>query len=554
MCYVAMEINQRPLLELRQLTLMHIPIFITEDVQGKFEDLIHQCLDGRCREIVCAVMSTCSWYTATQRERGEQACRNVVIVVYIGHDDQCISSANPHVQAGVIDQGWLHVVELSNFVHALMKGRTRYVEMLFCHQGALLLDSEPWQQLLQTSAAIPGLRDFTEACRGQAFRGLSKKKKKVGSLKVKETTTFAQLCESFRLLEHVENTLNHQPISWDPDKHNLCDVAKRGLDKLTQLVENPEASKQHIFLILQIWHHDIVQRVKGFKFTKPKHIEAAIGSWMMKTRLGGRPLSKLTCLADDYSRLVVFLSDIGGPVARKEPEQIVLVARAGSWMYGLSTPVSDFDYIIVYTERPEVLFSSCRKLPESVENRGPTKHFEYGAYEARLFAEMVLKGSVVILELLFVDGHDYESPAWKALAACKSWFLTERTKQQYLGLVKNNFNLIHTEKHGRGTAKDRKLFYQVFHKLHSLEYFLQELPPPVRCTGDIRDFILRVRTQPWEGDMSRENLYTLAKQKYDAVKQELVNRQKRLAENINFKLMSNWLLAVRDIPLDKEEC
>ena len=58
----------------------------------------------------------------------------------------------------------------------------------------------------------------------------------------------------------------------------------------------------------------------------------------------------------------------------------------------------------------------------------------------------------------------------------------------------------------------------------------------------------------YQGDMSRENLYTLAKQKYDAVKEELVNRQKRLAENINFKLMSNWLLAVRDIPLDKEEC
>ena len=46
LCYVAMEINQRPLLELRQLTLMHIPISITEDVRGKFEDLIHQCLDG----------------------------------------------------------------------------------------------------------------------------------------------------------------------------------------------------------------------------------------------------------------------------------------------------------------------------------------------------------------------------------------------------------------------------------------------------------------------------------------------------------------------------
>ena len=38
-------------------------------------------------------------------------------------------------------------------------------------------------------------------------------------------------------------------------------------------------------------------------------------------------------------------------------------------------------------------------MSESVESRGPAKTVEYGAYEARLFAEMIWKGSVVIAEV-----------------------------------------------------------------------------------------------------------------------------------------------------------
>lgn len=36
------------------------------------------------------------------------------------------------------------------------------------------------------------------------------------------------------------------------------------------------------------------------------------------------------------------------------PHQVIAVAEAGSHMYGLSTPTSDVDYIIVYKEPMEV--------------------------------------------------------------------------------------------------------------------------------------------------------------------------------------------------------
>ena len=36
------------------------------------------------------------------------------------------------------------------------------------------------------------------------------------------------------------------------------------------------------------------------------------------------------------------------------PENIVMVARAGSYIYNLSTPESDIDYIIIYKEATKV--------------------------------------------------------------------------------------------------------------------------------------------------------------------------------------------------------
>ena len=45
------------------------------------------------------------------------------------------------------------------------------------------------------------------------------------------------------------------------------------------------------------------------------------------------------------------------------------------------------------------LLSATKKLPECHESRGTEKTVEYGAYEARLLCEMLLKCSVVILEV-----------------------------------------------------------------------------------------------------------------------------------------------------------
>ena len=59
----------------------------------------------------------------------------------------------------------------------------------------------------------------------------------------------------------------------------------------------------------------------------------------------------------------------------------------------------------------QTVCGSCRRLTEVKEHRGPQVTVEYGAYEARILCEMLLKGSVVITEVSLFEsiGDDPES-------------------------------------------------------------------------------------------------------------------------------------------------
>jgi len=48
------------------------------------------------------------------------------------------------------------------------------------------------------------------------------------------------------------------------------------------------------------------------------------------------------------------------------PDNVIVLAEAGSKMYGLSTPTSDTDYIIVYRNRTEDIISTMSSLKVSL--------------------------------------------------------------------------------------------------------------------------------------------------------------------------------------------
>ena len=75
--------------------------------------------------------------------------------------------------------------------------------------------------------------------------------------------------------------------------------------------------------------------------------------------------------------------------------------------------------------------------------------------------------------------------------------MSEKVVLQYIGFIKTHMKLIESRKH-IGTPRERKLFYQIFHKLLSLESFVLGGPPKVTCKDNEREFILRIRKGPLE--------------------------------------------------------
>merc|ERR550532_3370575 len=128
---------------------------------------------------------------------------------------------------------------------------------------------------------------------------------------------------------------------------------------------------------------------------------------------------------------------------------------------------------------------------------------------------MLWKGSVVILELVFSDSLEYVSEAWQILYDNRKLFVTERAILQYFGLIKNNMVMIENQKH-MDTPREKKLFYQIFHKLLCIDQMIQGQVPTVKCTGEDKDFIMKVRRGPLEGELHRDKLYQLVKEKYNA--------------------------------------
>ncbi|KAL8563909.1 hypothetical protein ACOMHN_049565 [Nucella lapillus] len=96
--FVPLRISDKPLTELKQLLLMHTPSTVTDKARLQFSQLIQQALADGCKKILAAVVVTCPWYAATQKELGEQAKHNMLLVVVMNHDRQFFSPASLHAK------------------------------------------------------------------------------------------------------------------------------------------------------------------------------------------------------------------------------------------------------------------------------------------------------------------------------------------------------------------------------------------------------------------------------------------------------------------------
>ncbi len=51
-----------------------------------------------------------------------------------------------------------------------------------------------------------------------------------------------------------------------------------------------------------------------------------------------------------------------------------------------------------------------------------------------------------------------------------------------------------------------------------------------------------------QGDLSRDKLYNLAKERIDSLQSALTKRTKRLPENVDFRFLRKWIMDVRGWP------
>jgi predicted nucleotidyltransferase len=189
---------------------------------------------------------------------------------------------------------------------------------------------------------------------------------------------------------------------------------------------------------------------------------------------------------------------------------LVFMAQTGSFMYDLHTPSSDSDFSMVYVlptsqlvarEPPVAEFQRHAEGPFGSDKAGEV---EYSGRELGSFLLELSKGNPRNVELLFTEKPHLSGALWRELRAMRSGFLTLRCVKQYLGFVAEKLRkatAFSEEGVGPGFSveagnKVSKSLYQGHHKLYELERVLRGESPVVALTGEERESVLRLRSQP----------------------------------------------------------
>ena len=76
---------------------------------------------------------------------------------------------------------------------------------------------------------------------------------------------------------------------------------------------------------------------------------------------------------DDHALLCGLMEQAGGAVRHLAPENILLMAQAGSHLYDLATSTSDVDFVVIYREPTQVTpvpeLNFARILGTNTQNR-----------------------------------------------------------------------------------------------------------------------------------------------------------------------------------------
>ncbi|KAK5581469.1 hypothetical protein RB653_001502 [Dictyostelium firmibasis] len=248
-----------------------------------------------------------------------------------------------------------------------------------------------------------------------------------------------------------------------------------------------------------------------------------------------------------------------------DESKVLYFTLAGSHSFNLNVETSDRDYFGVYCSDIDDILVGDIKQP-IIDSHEPD---DYILFEVERFCELLYKGNPKLIEPMFTSRFCYRSPIWEQLILNRKELISQSVIQHYLSYSKSQMGdaskLIFKKNGSTSTTTTQeeeeedkkklllsminsnhsysKKLYHTYRLLLDTRRMLELGEPIVYLQGEEREKIMKIRMG--EEDLTKtlteiQQLFNQCYQQFQEVKEKNL-----IQENLNIKVLNNWLIQVR---------
>ncbi|KAM9967369.1 hypothetical protein ACTFIW_001453 [Dictyostelium discoideum] len=249
-----------------------------------------------------------------------------------------------------------------------------------------------------------------------------------------------------------------------------------------------------------------------------------------------------------------------------DESKVIYFTLAGSHSFNLNVESSDKDYFGVYCSDIDDILVGDIKQP-IIDSHEPD---DYILFEVERFCELLYKGNPKLIEPMFTTRFCYKSPIWEQLFLNRKELISQSAIQHYLSysksqmgdaskLIFKNGSPISIECGGSEQEEEdkKKLLLSMINSNHSYckklyhtyrllldtKRMLELGEPMVYLQGEEREKIMKIRMGEEDLTATLAEIQQLFNQCYARFQE--VKEKKLIQENLNIKVLNDWLIKVR---------